>query len=138
MAPHGGRSHSALSRAALVAAALAGSLSHAAVTLPAVFSDGVVLQQREGSGSRALVYGRAAPGEVVAVKLAMAGEPPQTYTTTAAAADAAEPGSWIVTLNPNDASGTGTMTVAGSADGFAAVTTIRDVTFGDVFLCSGA
>lgn len=136
------RPHGALPRAAalVVAAAAALTGAHAAVTLPAVFSDGVVLQQRQGSGSRAIVYGRAAPGEVVTLKLAMADEPPQNYTTTAASAGDpdAEPGSWFVTLNPNDADGNGTLTVAGSADGFAAATTIRDVTFGDVFLCSGA
>jgi len=139
MAPHL-RSHPrrALARATLAAAVLlASSTAHAAVTLPSIFSDGVVLQQREGSGSRALVYGRAAPGETVAVTLAMDGQPPQRYAATAAAAGDAEPGAWIVTLNPNDAAGNGTLTVAGSEDGYNATTVVEGVTFGDVYLCSG-
>lgn len=135
MAPHGS-SRGALPRAALVLAATLLS-ARGLVSLPSVFSDGVVLQQREGSGSRAFVYGRAAPGETVAITLAMTGAPSQNYTTTADAADATDPGSWIVTLNPNDSSGNGTLTVAGSSDGYAAATVIRDVTFGDVILCSG-
>ena len=103
-----------------------------AVTLPAVFSDGVVLQTRVEYGQRAFIYGSAAEGETVAVNVTRSGSS-ASYITSADST-----GSWDVQLNPeNDDSSTAVISVAGSSDGFAKVVYIRDVHFGDVFLCSG-
>jgi len=90
----------------------------AEVSLPAVFSDHMVLQQ----GKNAPVWGRAEPGESVTV--AIAG---QTKTTRAA-----ESGKWILKLDPIHQGGPYTLRVKGSNE-----LTVADVLVGEVWLGSG-
>jgi sialate O-acetylesterase len=102
------------------------------VSLPRVFSDGVVLQTRVQYGQRSFIYGTAAPAEIVSLNVSFG----DAITQYNAQADAA--GDWIVQLNPeNDGPAVATITVSGSSDAYTKVITIRNVAFGDVYLCSG-
>ncbi|MDP0499678.1 MAG: sialate O-acetylesterase [Verrucomicrobiota bacterium JB022] len=100
-------------------ACLAGaSTLAAAVSLPAVLSDGAVLQR----DAAVPIWGWAEAGEDVAVTFR--GE---TYTTSAS-----EDGRWRIELTPQPAGGPYTLEVAGET-----MITLRDVYLGDVWLCSG-
>jgi sialate O-acetylesterase len=90
----------------------------AAVRLPQVFGDHMVLQR----DAPIVVWGWAGAGENVTVTLA--------GRTATAAADAA--GGWRVTLPPLSAGGPFEMTVAGENR-----ITLADVLVGEVWLCSG-
>jgi hypothetical protein len=111
-------------------AALAGAISlhrtFAAVSMPMLFSDGLVLQCNTAYDQRPFFYGLAAPGEVVQVN--------RTDSSSNAYQTSADPvtGEWIVTLNAGCGSGPYTFVVAGSSDGFSTVTKISNVTYGDV------
>lgn len=96
----------------------AASCSHAAVKLPAIFSDHMVLQQDTG----APVWGWADAGE--AVKVSVAGETQETK----AGAD----GKWKVKLGKLKAGGPHTLAVQGTN-----TITIQDVLVGEVWLGSG-
>ena len=96
----------------LLATAIAGN---AAVKLPAVLSDGVILQRNQP----VKIWGIASPGETVNVKIGK-----QKGT---AVADAS--GNWLVTLKPFKAGGPYTLT--------ANDVTVSDVLFGDLYLGSG-
>src|ERR1051325_5383411 len=101
----------------LLAAAATASL-HAAVKLPAVLSDHMVLQQ----GRPVRIWGSADAGETVRVQL-------QGQTATAKAGDN---GKWVAWLRPLTAAGPLEMTVAG-----ANTITLHDVLVGEVWLGSG-
>ena len=90
----------------------------AAVHLPALFSDHMVVQR----GTAVSVWGRADPGEAVTVSIAGQSK------STKAGAD----GKWSVKLGAIDAAGPHVMTVKGSNE-----ITIRDVLAGEVWLASG-
>jgi sialate O-acetylesterase len=94
--------------------ALAGA-ARATVTLPAVFSDHMVLQR-----DRAVrVWGWAAPGEEVRVAI-----DDQRWLATADG-----DGNWSVTLDPHKAGGPHQLRIN--------ATVFEDVLFGDVWVCSG-
>lgn len=96
-----------------------GSLQ-AAVKMPAIFGDHMVLQ-RDGSVP---VWGWADPGETVKV----------TAGGATASATAAKDGKWMVRLEKLKASPTPIeMTIAGKSN----TITIHDVLVGDVWVCSG-
>ena len=95
------------------------STAPAAVALPDIFGDNMVLQRE----LPVPVWGTASPGEKVTVSFAG-----QTLTT---AADGR--GKWMVTLKPLKTSTTEkTMTIAGSS-----TVTFSGVVVGEVWLCSG-
>jgi len=94
--------------------ALAGAL-HAAVKLPALISDHMVLQQ----GVPVRIWGTADPGEMVRLEF-------QGQTATG---KAAENGKWSLWLKPLSAAGPLEMTINGTA--------IKDVLVGEVWLGSG-
>src|SRR4051794_14644169 len=101
----------------LVAWLLQASL-RAEVVMPAVFSDHMVLQ----AGMAAPVFGKASPGEQVAVELNG-----QRKTATAD-----REGKWLVRLDPIKAGGPFELKITG-----ANTLTIRDVLVGEVWLASG-
>ncbi|MHC4169424.1 MAG: sialate O-acetylesterase [Planctomycetota bacterium] len=101
----------------LIVALAAGSAS-ADVTLPAVFSDHMVLQH----GRPLPVWGRAEAGEKVTVSIA----------GRSASGRAASDGRWEVRLEPLAPGGPHALTVRGANS-----LTISDVLIGDVWLCSG-
>ncbi|MHB9106050.1 MAG: sialate O-acetylesterase [Armatimonadota bacterium] len=90
----------------------------AEVTLPALFSDNMVLQR----GIAAPVWGKAAPGEQITISIA------GQQVTAAAGAD----GRWQARLAPLQAGGPFQMTVAGKN-----TITLRNVLVGEVWVCSG-
>lgn len=102
-----------------MAAAGFSSSAGAAVKLPAIFGDHVVLQR----DMKIPVWGWADPGEKISVRLG-GGMPLE------AAAD--EKGAWRVELPAMPAGGPHELTVTGTN-----VVTVRDVLIGEVWLCSG-
>ncbi len=94
------------------------------VTLPALFSDGMVLQR----GAKVAFWGWADPGEQVTVKGGWLGSWIAGTRTTAG-----EDGRWNLEIEtPKDA---GSTTVSVSAPGTSIV--LKDVLLGEVWLCSG-
>jgi sialate O-acetylesterase len=91
---------------------------HAEVKLPALISDGLVLQQ----GMKVNIWGTADPGERVAVAL----------IDQQANGIADSEGEWKVKLGPLNAGGPFTMTVVGKN-----TITVHDVLVGEVWVCSG-
>ena len=91
----------------------------AQLVLPALFSDGMVLQQ----GKPVAIWGKAAPG--TKVRVSMAGR--------RAEAMANEAGAWRAYLESLDAGGPHELTVRAGATR----KIIRDVLVGEVWLCSG-
>lgn len=102
----------------LAVAVLFPALASAAVTLPAVFSDHMVLQRDRSVP----VWGTAAAGESVAVSIAG-----QAKSTTAD-----KTGRWKVSLDALKAGGPHTLVIKGSNE-----VTIADVLVGEVWLASG-
>jgi sialate O-acetylesterase len=90
----------------------------AAVKLPAVIGDGMVLQR----DIKVPIWGTAKPGEKVTVTF---GDQKATATTGA-------DGRWMVTLDALKAGGPFEMTVAGSD-----TITLKDILVGEVWICSG-
>ncbi len=95
------------------------NLASAAVTLPTVFADHMVLQRERA----APVWGTADAGEAVSVRLG--DQAPRTATADAA-------GKWRVNLPAQAAGGPFTLTVQGTN-----TLTVNDVYVGEVWLCSG-
>jgi sialate O-acetylesterase len=110
--------HPALATTLLACLLSAPSLP-AAVRLPALLSDGMVLQR----DTPAKVWGWAEPGEGVSVEFRA-----KRYSTQADAA-----GRWTITLDAQPAGGPDSMTIAADDD----TITLRDVLVGDVWICSG-
>src|SRR6185436_10154838 len=94
---------------------LLAAAAQAAVKLPAVISDHMVLQQ----GMPVKIWGSADPGEAVKVD----------FQGQSVSVKAAENGKWIAWLRPLTAAGPLEMTINS--------TTIRDVLVGEVWLGSG-
>ena len=98
--------------------ALAALPAHAAVRLPAIFADHMVIQR----GRPVHVWGFAAPQENVAVVF--------RGTQRTATADAL--GQWSIELPPGNAGGPFTLSVQGTN-----AITLRDILVGDVWVASG-
>jgi len=114
-----------------LAAAMCGAGVHAAVAVPSIFSDGAVLQDNFHYGSRSFVWGTASPGEAVVLNVTT----DITHDLTLYNTVADDSGDWQVQLNPSALQmQTVTITISGSSDGHQRVITIRDVSYGDVFL----
>lgn len=96
-----------------------GSLVEAKVKLPALISDGMVLQREQP----VKVWGTADAGESIRLKL-LKGKSKTTYTTTSDAN-----GKWSITLPPLRAGGPYTMQINDLE--------VKDMLVGDVWLCSG-
>lgn len=103
----------------LLAAVLPLQLS-AKVTLPAIFTDNMVLQQQ----SDVKIWGRAKPGKAVKVTTSWDGK---TYAATAAAS-----GGWEVRVSTPVAGGPYTVTVSDGKP-----VELKNVLIGEVWLCSG-
>ena len=103
---------------AFALACLAAGAARAAVTLPYLLADHMVVQR----GLPVHVWGQAAPGEAVAVSF--------RENTRAATADAL--GRWGVYLPPGEAGGPFELTVKG-----ANAITLQDVLVGDVWIAAG-
>lgn len=96
-------------------ALVAATAAHAAVSLPSVLSDGVILQR----DCPVKIWGKASPGEKVDVSLA--GRKASTVT--------ASDSTWSVSLKAVKAGGPYTLEVNDLR--------VNDVLFGDLYLCSG-
>jgi sialate O-acetylesterase len=107
-----------LALAASVIGLAAGSEARADVSLPAIFSDHMVLQRDQ----KDKVWGWAEPGEEVSV--AIHGQLQSTK--------AGEDGSWSVLLDPLPAGGPHTLTISGKNN-----IKFQDVLVGEVWICSG-
>ncbi|MBK9018189.1 MAG: hypothetical protein IPM82_31365 [Saprospiraceae bacterium] len=95
-----------------------GKVANADVSLPKLFTDHVVLQR----GVEVPVWGWATPGEEVSVSIA--GQSQKTK--------AGKDGKWQLRLQPHAAGGPFEMTLKGKNS-----ITLKDVLFGDVWLCGG-
>lgn len=119
--------------AATLVLLLIASPTAAAVFLPQIFSDGVVLQTRADGGGPATVFGYASPSEGVEVNMTIAG----VLTRYRTVADAAT-GRWSVIVAPSGADPAPSdvaFDIAAASD--AAPTRIRNASFGEVFFCNG-
>ncbi|MVN78692.1 sialate O-acetylesterase [Hymenobacter sp. HMF4947] len=103
-----------------VALALLASPARATVTLPALLTDNLVLQQK----TTVSLWGWAAPGEAVRVTA--------SWPKGAAATVADAQGNWLVHLPTGKAGGPYTLTVQGSN-----TLTINNILLGEVWLCGG-
>ena len=90
----------------------------AAIRLPKLISDGVILQR----DANVNVWGWANAGEKISIRI-----DGKKYATVADAQ-----GNWKVLLRPNKAGGSYTMTLIGNNR-----LEVKDILFGDVWLCSG-
>jgi sialate O-acetylesterase len=104
--------------ASLAAGSLGASSASADVSVPRIISDGMVLQQK----APVRLFGRAAPGEKVTVKIGS-----QSGSATAGAS-----GDWNATLKPLPSGGPYTLTISGKN-----TLTIKNVLVGEVWVCSG-
>lgn len=96
------------------------SPAQAKVSLPAIISDNMVLQQN----TKVNLWGKAAPGERVTVKA--------SWSDKALTARASKQGEWSVKLATPAAAKNQTITVSGEN-----TLTIRNVLVGEVWLCTG-
>ena len=104
----------------LVFVLIASLTAEAKVTLPAIFSDNMVLQQN----TQVNVWGKAAPGEKIMVKA--------SWLDKAVTAKAAANGKWTVKLKTPKATTNQSVTVSGENE-----ITINNVLIGEVWLCTG-
>lgn len=91
---------------------------HADVSLPAILSDNMVLQQ----GKAIPIWGKADAGEKVTV----------TWNGKSETADAGPDGKWIVKIKTKKGQGPADLTVAGKN-----ILTVHNVLVGEVWVCSG-
>lgn len=96
------------------------SLIEAKVTLPAIFSDNLVLQQKTNVN----IWGKAVPGECISVKASWADK----VVTVRAGSN----GKWMIKLKTPAAIKGQSMTVSGEN-----AITINNVLIGEVWLCTG-
>ncbi|TWU27782.1 sialate O-acetylesterase [Bythopirellula polymerisocia] len=94
------------------------SVGRAEVSVPNIFSDHMVLQQKQANK----VWGKASPGEKVSV----------TINGKVKETTAGEDGNWSVMLDPLQAGGPHELVIAGKN-----TITIGDVLVGEVWICSG-
>ncbi|MDX2147475.1 MAG: family 16 glycoside hydrolase [Planctomycetota bacterium] len=97
------------------------SSAYAQVRLPAILSDGVVLQRE----ANVTLWGWASPGEAVRIT-------PTWPGAAAVTAQADDEGAWSATLTTPGAGGPFEVVFAGSTE-----VTLRDVLLGDVWICGG-
>jgi sialate O-acetylesterase len=102
----------------LSAGGFAASDAHADVSVPRIISNGMVLQQK----APVRIFGRAAPGEKVTVKIGSA----------SGAVTTGPNGQWETALKPLPAGGPYTLTIAGRN-----TLSIKDVLVGEVWVASG-
>jgi sialate O-acetylesterase len=102
--------------------------ARADIRLPAIFSNHLVLQQKQ----KDRVWGWADPGEKVTVEVRGNAGNVRGLSLAAATTTAGDDGKWLVTLNPIPAGGPYTMTVKGEN-----TITLDDVLVGEVWICSG-
>jgi sialate O-acetylesterase len=95
-------------------------LSRADVTLPALLTDNMVLQQK----TTVALWGWAAPGEAISITA--------SWQKAAAKTTADAQGNWLVRVPTGKAGGPYTLTIAGRNS-----ITIHNVLLGEVWLCSG-
>jgi len=93
---------------------------HAEIKLPAIFSDGMVMQQK----TNANIWGKSTPKEQVTL---VASWDKKKYSTTANAQ-----GDWKITISTPAAGGPFTMTVSDGKP-----FTLKDILMGELWLCSG-
>ena len=93
------------------------------IRLPRLVSDGMVLQR----DTRTRIWGWASPGQRITVRL------DKDTRGTRTGAD----GKWSVMLPPRPAGGPYTMEIGSDNNPVADHITIRDILFGDVWVCSG-
>jgi hypothetical protein len=124
--------------AALLALLAAPAL--ALVTVPGIFSDGMVLQEHDSYDQRPMIYGAStSPNELVTVIRARPSGHNDTYLATSEAVSSGGDGLffWIVQLDPDyfpAKDNNLTIYISGSVAPVNLIT-IRDVVYGDVFLC---
>src|SRR5438552_9561433 len=95
----------------------------AAVSLPPLFSDHMVVQR----GMEVPVWGKAGGGEKVTVE----------FLGKKVSATADDKGDWSLKLPAMKSSDAASMTISGGADESAKPIVINDVLVGDVWICSG-
>lgn len=91
------------------------------VTLPAIISDNMVLQQN----TRVNIWGKAEPGEVITVQ--------PSWATEAMTAVASEDGKWIVKLKTPRATMKNQLITVSGED----TVTVSNILIGEVWLCGG-
>ena len=96
------------------------NLAFAAVTLPAVFSDGMVLQQK----TAAAIWGWASPDEEILIT--------NTWSKQIVRAKTGASGKWTATVQTPLAGGPYSIKIKGQTE-----IELRDVLVGEVWLCSG-
>ncbi len=111
------RNHNAV-MCALLLLTISALQAGAAVKLPTIFSDNMMLQR----GISAPIWGTAGPGELVTVKIA----------GQKAIAKAGKDGRWVVRLKPLKAGGPYDMTVSGKHK-----IVVKNILVGEVWFCSG-
>ena len=120
-------------RIALLAATCL-SYAHALITVPAIFSDGFVLQRHWSSGLRPFIYGYSDQAqELVTVVRQQPNGSNDTYRATSESGT----GFWIVQADPDFFAvnqNNLTFYIYGSLS--KNIITIRNAAYGDVFLCS--
>lgn len=123
-----------MARLTSLAALAAASAAQAAVFLPAIFKDSMVLQTPADGGRPASIFGYAAPGESVVVNMTVPAQGMSSYRATADRTT----GKWSVVVAPAgpDLAPSGvSFSIAAASD--AAPTLIGNVSFGEVILCNG-
>lgn len=100
------------------------ALIRADVTLPYIISDGMIVQR----GSPVVLWGKAEPGETVNVKAVKNGKS-KSYKIAEATTVADKDGKWCLELPAMSEGAPYTISINNL--------TVKDVTPGDVFLCSG-
>ena len=109
-----------MNRSLLLFGVLVGTVlsAYADVSLPSMFSDGMVLQRDQEN----YVWGWAEPGETITVE----------FDGVVESASTAKNGTWFVQLPPFGLGDAKTMSVGGKN-----TITIQDILMGDVWVCSG-
>lgn len=92
----------------------------AELRLPALISDGMVLQQ----GEEISIWGWAEPGELIAVS--------GSWQNEEMIATADMDGQWMLKMDPHEAGGPYELTISGEK-----TITIKNIMFGEVWVCSG-
>ncbi|KAL3910988.1 MAG: hypothetical protein SGARI_001861, partial [Bacillariaceae sp.] len=116
----------------LVSTATATAETHQ-LALPQWFGDHMVLQTNDEYGARSFLNGVASPGETVTVQVLT---PKQNRTDTLTTTADDNDGTWKVQVNPAFMYGSdNTITATGNVSSNTLIA--HNVTFGDVFLCSG-
>jgi hypothetical protein len=104
----------------------------ATVALPRWFGDNMVLQTNDEYGARSFLNGIASPGEMVTMQVVT-----EKGKVDAIPAQTDEQGEWKVQMNPAYSYGALNNTIHVTGNVSSNTVTANNVTFGDVFMCSG-